>query len=109
MNDMIKKRKKVYLLLVSVIIMCAVFSYRFFYRSIDLKQYQAIDLGLNIEQIKTFLGSPIKLSKHYCSCHGASEVWRYNIKFSLLAATVWFKSSDDGSMVVFDKVWGFIS
>ena len=106
---MVNKKKQGYLLIALIALMLALFSHRFFYRSIDLKQYQSIELGMDIEQVKSDLGSPVKVSKHYCSCHGASEVWCYNAKFSLLVVTVWFKPSTNGSMVVFDKVWGFIS
>ncbi|MDP8253275.1 MAG: hypothetical protein P9X27_02630 [Candidatus Kaelpia aquatica] len=103
------KRKQGYILIALIVLMLTVFSYRFFYRSIDLEQYQSVGLGMDTEQVKAVLGSPVRVSKHYCSCHGASEVWRYNIRFSLLAATTWFKSPGGGSMVVVDKVWGFIS
>ncbi len=106
---MINKKKQGYILIVLIAVMLTVFSFRFFYRSIDLRQYQGIELGMDIEQVETFLGSPVRVSEHYCSCHGASEVWRYNLKFSLLAATVWFKPSNCGDMVVFDKIWGFVS
>jgi hypothetical protein len=107
-NNAAKKKKKLYLLLIVLIFMLATLSHRFFYRSIDLKQYQNIESGMSREQVDRILGSPVKVSKHSCTCHGRTEIWRYNIKFSLLAVTVWFRDSADGSMVVFDKVWGFI-
>ncbi|MDP8216050.1 MAG: hypothetical protein P9L98_01845 [Candidatus Kaelpia imicola] len=106
---MVNKGKQGYILIALIVLMVAVFSFRFFYRSVDLKQYQSIESDMDIEQVKAVLGSPVRVSRHYCSCHGASEVWRYNIRFSLLAVTIWFKPSAGGSMVAFDKVWGFVS
>jgi len=91
-----------------VVIMAVVFSYRFFYRSIDSEQYQRVASGMKTTQIRNLLGEPIKVSKYFCSEHGPSEVWYYNIRYSLFVVTVWFKPSEEGEMCVFDKIWGFI-
>ncbi|MDD5613796.1 MAG: hypothetical protein PHQ54_01845 [Candidatus Omnitrophica bacterium] len=88
--------------------MAVVFSWRFFYRSIDRNQYWQIEYGMNTEEVGRILGEPVKKIKYSCSCHGDSEVWRYNAKYSLLAVTVWFKSAQEGTLRVFDKIWGFI-
>ncbi|MDP8233949.1 MAG: hypothetical protein P9M06_04005 [Candidatus Saelkia tenebricola] len=106
---MSEKRQKILILISLVIIMVIVFSYRFLYRSIDKHQYQKITSGMNIDEIKYVLGEPVKISKYFCQHHGASEVWRYNIKHSLLVVTVWFQPTAEGEMCVYNKAWGFLT
>ena len=105
---MAKKKQQVLILASLIIIMAVVFSYRFFYCSIDSGQYQKITSGMKTTQVISLLGVPVKVSKYFCSEHGPSEVWRYNVKYSLFVVTVWFKPSQEGEMCVFDKIWGFV-
>ena len=105
---MLKKKQQVLILTGLIIVMAVVFSCRFFYRSIDNEQYRKVASGMKIAQVENILGKPVKISKYFCPEHGPSEVWHYNVRYSLFVVTVWFKPSEDGEMCVVDKIWGFV-
>lgn len=101
------KNKQITLLIILIIIMVGTYSYRFFYRSITKEQYNLIHNGMSVDEVRELLAQPVKISRYYCSCHGHSEVWRYNIKYSLSAVSIWFKPDKENKMCVFDKTLGF--
>jgi outer membrane protein assembly factor BamE (lipoprotein component of BamABCDE complex) len=102
-----KQKKKIIYLILLIIVMIVTYSYRFFYRSIDAQQYQAVKIGMTKAEVKDLLGEPVKISYYICQTHGPSEIWRYNIKYSILSACIWFKLAPDKKLRVAKKTWGF--
>ncbi|OQX83978.1 MAG: hypothetical protein B6D53_01125 [Candidatus Omnitrophica bacterium 4484_49] len=102
-----KQKKKLIYLVLLIIVMIFTYSYRFFYRSIDVHQYQAVQIGMTKREVKDILGEPVKISYYFCQTHGPSEIWRYNIKYSILSACIWFKLAADKKLRVTKKTWGF--
>ncbi len=87
--------------------MIITYSYRFFYRSIDAQQYQSVQIGMTKQEVKDLLGEPIKISYFISQKHGLSEIWRYNIKYSISCACIWFELASDDKLRVKKKTWGF--
>ena len=104
---MSKQNKKVIYLILLIIVMIITYSYRFFYRSIDAQQYQSVQIGMTKQEVKDLLGEPVKISYFVCQTHGPSEIWRYNIKYSILSTCIWFKQASDKKLRVAKKTWGF--
>jgi hypothetical protein len=87
--------------------MAVIYSYRFFYRSIDKSQYQQVEIGMSRDEIRNILKEPVKITSYASSRYGRSEVWVYNIKYSLLMVSIWFRPDEKNIMRVFEKTWGF--
>lgn len=104
---MTKKARQRIVLGILLIIMVISYSYRFFYLSIDESQYRQVNIGMSADEIRNILKEPVKVTSYACSTHGRSEVWVYNIKYSLLMVSIWFKPDEKNTMRVFEKTWGF--
>ncbi len=104
---MSKQNKKVIYLIILIIVMIITYSYRFFYRSIDAQQYQSVQIGMTKQEVKDLLGEPVKISYFISQQYGPSEIWRYNIKYSILSACIWFELAPDKKLRVSKKTWGF--